>query len=309
MSIFGSFADFLQGPVGNNLKNNPQDVRSTKRNLHQAGFFNDEVENDFITRALDQGIRAYQRENDLKQDGVLLPIGETELSLFRALSNRNTSAEPSQDSTPLTQTQKEFRLAEVIIGNNKQGPQEQIAIPEMTRQLFWSQNLPPAPHRKPETIASTPKGNKILDLIGTLESSDNYNVIFGGEERPLTKMTIKEVFELQEQLLAEGKKSSAVGRYQFIRNTLKEEVSKMGIDENTIFDENLQDQLARSRLIYRGFEKFKAGTISTEEFIENLAREWAAFPKDPSNQSHHKGVLNNKALTDFQTLKKTLEND
>ncbi len=79
------------------------------------------------------------------------------------------------------------------------------------------------------------------------------------------------------------------------------------IVENAIFDEKLQDRLARSRLEFRGFEKYKAGKISTEALIKGLANEWAALPPDASNKSRYEGVLNNRALTKFEILKALLE--
>src|SRR5262245_40082067 len=103
---------------------------------------------------------------------------------------------------------------------------------------------PPIPQRKPETIAPTPKGNRLLDFIGKLESSDNYNVIYGNKEKPLTKMTVKEVQKLQQEMKAKGMASTAVGRYQFRRPTLKEAADKLGVNENALFDEKLQDQMA-----------------------------------------------------------------
>ncbi len=61
-------------------------------------------------------------------------------------------------------------------------------------------NAPPVPQRKPETIAPTAKGNELLNFIGKLESSDDYNVIYGNQKKPLTKMTIKEVKNLQKEM-------------------------------------------------------------------------------------------------------------
>ena len=60
---------------------------------------------------------------------------------------------------------------------------------------------------------------------------------------------------------------------------------------------------------YRGYEKYKAGKISTEELIKELANEWAALPPDSSNKSRYDGTLNNKALTKFDTLKSLLEKE
>lgn len=166
----------------------------------------------------------------------------------------------------------------------------------------------PLPKYKPELISPTPKGNALLDFIAKYESSDNYNVIYGGEIKPLTKMTIKEIYDLQDKMIEE-KGSSALGRYQFLKMTLKENVRKLGIDESSLFDEQLQDQIARSLLEKRGFEDYKLGKITTKQIIRNLSKEWAALSEDETNTSRHKGVLNNKALVDFKTIKEFLERD
>ena len=89
MSFLSAFADFLTGPVGNGLQNTPKDIRNTKRNLSRSGFFNDETENDFITAEMEKSIRRFQRARDLKEDGKLLPGGETEREIFRTLERRD----------------------------------------------------------------------------------------------------------------------------------------------------------------------------------------------------------------------------
>lgn len=166
--------------------------------------------------------------------------------------------------------------------------------------------VPPVPEHKPEIISPTAKGNELSDFIGKLESSDNYNVIVGGKEKPLTKMTIKQILQLQKDL-DNKKQDTAVGRYQIKNSTLKETISKLGIDENEIFDKNLQDKMGRQLLKKRGFEDYKAGKISTKELIKKLSMEWVALPTDESNESYYKGIGNNKARTNFKTIKELLE--
>ena len=89
MAFLNAFADFLTGPVGNGLQNTPKDIRNTKRNLSRSGFFNDETENDFITAEMERSIRRFQRARDLKEDGKLLPGGETEREIFKTLERRD----------------------------------------------------------------------------------------------------------------------------------------------------------------------------------------------------------------------------
>ena len=51
----------------------------------------------------------------------------------------------------------------------------------------------------------------------------------------------------------------------------------------------------------------KAGKISTDDFIKQLAREWASIPLDKSNRSRYGNDGKNRALTDFKTVKDLLE--
>ena len=313
MGVFDSFSAFLKSAVGNNLHNDPQDVKNTKFHLNQLGFHEGESENGYITKALDSGIRKFQRAKGLKVDGVMHPGGETERSLYESLTGRSAD----HVFGPLAQNSG----GHVSFGGNVSGTLESApvnpnALPYQSRIRNMSSadtnaapqtQTPPIPRGKPETLAPTPKGDALLNFIGKLESSDNYNVIYGNEEKPLTKMTVKEVQQIQKDMQAKNMPSTAVGRYQFRDTTLKETVDKLGIDKNALFNEKLQDRLARSRLEHRGFEKYQAGQISTGDFIRNLSQEWASIPEDQSNESYYKGRGNNKALTDFQTVKDMLE--
>lgn len=276
------FLGRLMRSVGNNMDNDPQDVLNTKQNLRNAGYLEDdqqELETPFITRKMDDGIRAFQRDKNLKVDGIMNPGGETERGLFEFLTKENA------DDVFGKTTNEAGRVG---FGGNVSG------------------TFAPVPVRKPEIIAPTAKGDALLDFIGKIESDDNYNVIVGGQEKPLTKMTIKEVLQLQKDL-DNKKQNTAVGRYQIKNATLKEVIDKLGVDENEIFDEKMQDKMGRKLLEKRGFEDFKAGKISAKELIKGLSKEWAALPADETNESHYKGIGNNKALADFEAIRKLLE--
>ena len=86
MSFFSQFSDFIDSPVGNALKNLPEDVRRVKRNFKTIGIFDDDTENGYVTRELDDAIKIFQRDNDLKVDGRINPRGETESRIWDVLS-------------------------------------------------------------------------------------------------------------------------------------------------------------------------------------------------------------------------------
>lgn len=158
---------------------------------------------------------------------------------------------------------------------------------------------------KPITTSS---GRALLDFIGSLEASPpgNYNSIYGGASVNLTDMTIAQVFDLQRSMIERGRggaTSSAVGKYQFIHNTLKEEVQAAGLNpETTKFTPEIQDKLIMNRLTrVRGYRKFGNDEISAQTFAENLSMEFASLPspiKGGGVESYYQGdAVGNKALT------------
>ncbi|MCB9988397.1 MAG: peptidoglycan-binding protein [Rhodospirillales bacterium] len=91
MGVLDFFSGLLKDSVGNNMDNDPQDVRTAKRNLQNAGYMDDntlEIDSPFITRNMDEGIKAFQRDKNLKIDGIMNPGGETERGLFESLTGR-----------------------------------------------------------------------------------------------------------------------------------------------------------------------------------------------------------------------------
>lgn len=80
-----------------------------------------------------------------------------------------------------------------------------------------------------------------------LGKSGSYKDLFG---KDLTKMSIDKVMDLQyddksmsDEEWRKAGKIHAAGRYQFIGSTLRDEVSKMGIDTSRMFDAATQDEI------------------------------------------------------------------
>lgn len=115
---------------------------------------------------------------------------------------------------------------------------------------------------------------ELLDLIAKHESGGSYTIVYGGKHLPLTTMTIGQVLAAQ----AKMKVSSACGRYQIIQATLRELVRRLGLSDDALFDEAMQDLLAERLIHNRGLDRFLVGSLSTEDFANNLAKEWASLP-------------------------------
>ena len=108
MSLFDSLFSRLTGSVGQNLQNNPNDINMAERALKRTGYFNSNLSKWFITAELDKGIRTFQRDNNLKTDGIMHPNGETEQALFKKIKmaqNGNNSDYRMSDLNSNAQSQ------------------------------------------------------------------------------------------------------------------------------------------------------------------------------------------------------------
>ena len=129
----------------------------------------------------------------------------------------------------------------------------------------------------------------LLDTIAKGESGGNYNAHFGSPANTkirFTDMTVAEVLEWQDEHVAQGNVSGAVGKYQIIKPTLLELIDELAINLNERFDERLQDRLAIALLERRGSVAYVGKKLTREQFAANLAMEWAALPKVSGPNPH-----------------------
>lgn len=112
-----------------------------------------------------------------------------------------------------------------------------------------------------DTKAAASKG--MLDLIGKTEGTDKgrgYNETLGygrftGGDVSLSTMTLDQVMALQGRMLANPantSNSSAVGRYQITRETLRDLMGRLGLKGSDTFDPSMQDRLAQELIRQSG---------------------------------------------------------
>jgi hypothetical protein len=162
------------------------------------------------------------------------------------------------------------------------------------------------PEYTPVTPAQMPQITAIKDLIASVESQGDYNVVTGGKKYSLTSMTIGEVQNLQKQLIAE-KKNSAAGKYQIKYTTLRENIGKVGLSTGDKFDEKNQELLGEHLIKKRGYSQYAANPTPEGKagFLANLAQEWAGLPRGPDNLSyHHNDGVNKAGITWEAALKR-----
>jgi muramidase (phage lysozyme) len=129
----------------------------------------------------------------------------------------------------------------------------------------------------------------LLDLIGFTEGTDkkrgyNETLAYGAYTGNvnLVGMTLTQIDALQTKMLANPKNklnSSALGRYQIVRTTLRSMRKTLGLASTALFDADMQDRLACYLLGVRGIDKYLAGRLSEDTLINNLAHEWASLPQ------------------------------
>lgn len=151
------------------------------------------------------------------------------------------------------------------------------------------------------TAAGGDKTTQLLDYIGKLESGNNYNTLVGGRTADLTNMTVGQVMEMQRGMIGQGFQSTAVGKYQIIQKTLAELVQQGVVSPDDKFNSSTQDKLAIALMKRRGLEKYQSGTLSADQFANNLAMEWASLPTS-SGKSYYQGVGSNRALAGRDSL-------
>ena len=121
----------------------------------------------------------------------------------------------------------------------------------------------------------------ILNFIASIEAPKGYVTIYGNNQnklkKPITSMTLRELLNAQKTFTAQFK-SSASGRYQFMRSTLVDLINELKLRPEQKFTPDLQDRLGYHLLRRRGYDAFMFGKIDLNEFAKRLAQEWASLP-------------------------------
>lgn len=119
----------------------------------------------------------------------------------------------------------------------------------------------------------------ILDFIGQVESGGNYDAYHTNSRSTtdLSKLTLAEIQKYQKEL-GDNTGSSTVGRYQFSEATTKWLMDTLKLKPTDKFTRELQDKMAVALMKRRGYDDYVAGKIDEDQFLNNLAKEWAGLP-------------------------------
>ncbi|MEP0155251.1 phage tail tape measure protein [Pseudophaeobacter sp.] len=157
-------------------------------------------------------------------------------------------------------------------------------------------------------------GRGILDLIGHVEGTDKgrgYNETLGygaftGGPVNLINMTLNEILELQRQMLAHPDNtynSSAVGRYQIVSTTLKDQMEKLGLTGDELFGKDLQDRIGMN-LVRGRMSQGREGFYNEWEGFRSAGTPWSTIQAglgqqqiervDPSIQKANEAAAENR---------------
>ena len=166
----------------------------------------------------------------------------------------------------------------------------------------------PLPPRAPPPPAMTGGVAELLALIARAEAGrDGYDAINHGARirtrQPPSRMTLGEI---QDWIAATPGQPHAIGRYQFIPETLRRVAALRGYGPGTRFSPEVQDALAGVLLAEAGLEAFQSGAIDRRTFMRNLARIWAGLPL-PDGRSYYEGHAGNRATMTWAAFEAGLE--
>ncbi|NIY98075.1 glycoside hydrolase family 104 protein [Salipiger sp. HF18] len=148
----------------------------------------------------------------------------------------------------------------------------------------------------PALAHSSNVAEHIRNVIALAEAGPaGYDAIqHGARSLPRKRPTAMTLGEIYDWIAATPGQPHAIGRYQFVPDTLRALVRRAGLSRETRFTPRVQDHLADLLLHDAGLPEAQRGEITPRSFMHNLAGIWAGLPL-PSGKSRYHGYAGNKA--------------
>jgi hypothetical protein len=131
---------------------------------------------------------------------------------------------------------------------------------------------------------------EVAKAIDIGESGGDYGALLGFTNRPgrkfddvdITSKTINELLEFADgsgpyaaySKKQVGRVATPMGRYQIVGSTLRNLKNKLGLTGEEQFTPEMQDKLFLALLKGRGYDKYKSGEMTKEEFLASVSKEW-----------------------------------
>ncbi|WP_161631107.1 glycoside hydrolase family 104 protein [Leisingera caerulea] len=303
-SIIGLFDDALEGVVDVDLDSVRDRMRAIAGDI---GLFGEELAaigeaqtEDEIRRAYDQlrtamlsAAAAGKRLRETGEDGLL--------GLVEALAKGEIEIENLKSALEGTWSVAQEQPGQTFAGQI--GDDAKTAADELERMERAHEALS---RRQGKGLPGTDRGSYqrseleaaqkgILDLVAFVEGTDKgrgYNETLGYgafTDGPvnLINMTLKEILELQKQMLQHPDNtfnSSAAGRYQIVSTTLKDLIKDLGLSGDELFDKSMQDRLGME-LVRRRMPQGREGFYNEWEGFKFAGTPWSTIQAGLGSQS------------------------
>ena len=164
-----------------------------------------------------------------------------------------------------------------------------------------------APPGAPEGVPSGGGGVEVISkFIAKAETGGRYDAYAGdgGKGDPnIPKMTLSQLRNKY------GDYNTAVGAYQFMPGTAIGLAKQMGVDPNkAVFTPEFQDRLNQFHLKQMGYDKFKSGQITQQQFGTAIAQQYRALPDPRTGKTYAdqyaKGNRATVTLSEFNAILK-----
>jgi muramidase (phage lysozyme) len=262
-----------------------------------------ERSNQFEVHPTEEGIRVANQNNGR------MSMGMTVLQVLERLNNSNVTQavdkinagirniSPILEANKFSTTEEIKKLTSFISLTDKKNPTfwqwllSGSKLGDVERdKTFGGSNLNFTPasggnestRGKPLSLENTPL-EAVKSAFSKDESGDNYNRLVHGsgtpKEAPLTDMPIRDVLAYQSHMIANGHASTAAGKYQILKKTLRSLVNEGVVSLDDKFSPDTQEKLADALMERRGMNDFLEGKISHSAFLRNLGDEWEAIKK------------------------------
>ena len=303
-SIIGLFDDALEGVVDVDLDSVRDRMRAIAGDI---GLFGEELAaigeaqtEDEIRRAYDQlrtamlnAAAAGKRLRDTGEDGLLglveaLAKGEIEIGKLKSALEGTWSVAQEQPGQTFAGQ----------IGDDAKTAADELERMERAHEALsrrQGKGLPGTDRGSYQRSELEAAQKGILDLVAFVEGTDKgrgYNETLGYgafTDGPvnLINMTLKEILELQKQMLQHPDNtfnSSAAGRYQIVSTTLKDLIKDLGLSGDELFDKSMQDRLGME-LVRRRMPQGREGFYNEWEGFKVAGTPWSTIQAGLGSQS------------------------
>jgi len=149
----------------------------------------------------------------------------------------------------------------------------------------------------PKKFSGATKLDQLFSLIASVEAPHlQYDAVhYQARIKPKSAPTLLTIGELFAWIEETPNQFHAIGRYQFIPDTLAYLADAEKLDRSQLFSKELQNQLALRLLNDAGWTKFQSREMSLSAFMDRIARVWAGFPLE-SGKSAYDGIAGNRAV-------------